>query len=204
MNENQYLCTMTRISLLILFLAGYSIVSSQIQPVPSNRYPAYTESGDTIPVFVVSDIVIFPKTGFKNSKEEQAYLKLVRDVKKTLPYAKLVYVTLIETYEYIQTLPDDQTREAHLKRIEKDLYDEYMPILKKMTFSQGKLLLKLIDRECNQNSYNIVKAFLGPIRAGFWNMFAGLFGASLKTEYDPQGKDTDTERVVLLVESGIL
>ena len=195
---------MPRTSWIIFFLAGCSIVYSHAQPIPANRYPAYTESGDTIPVFVVSDIVIFPKTGFKNSKEEQAYLKLVRDVKKTLPYAKLVYITLIETYEFIQTLPDDKSREAHLKRMEKDLYDEYLPILKKMTFSQGKLLIKLIDRECNQSSYNLVKAFLGPIRAGFWNMFAGWFGASLKTEYDPMDKDADTERVVLLVESGIL
>ena len=196
---------MTRISLLIIFfLTGCGIVASYAQPIPTNRYPAYTESGDTIPIFVVSDIVIFPKTGFRNSKEEQEYLKLVRDVKKTLPYAKLVYVTLVETYEYVQTLPDDKSRDAHLKRMEKELYDEYMPIFKKMTFSQGKLLLKLVDRECNQSSYNLVKAFLGPVRAGFWNMFAGLFGASLKTEYDPKGKDADTERVVLLVESGIL
>ena len=195
---------MARISFILLFLTGCSIVCSQAQPIPTNRYPAYSESGDTIPVFVVSDIVIYPKTGFKNSKEEQAYLKLVRDVKRTLPYAKLVYATLLETYEYILTIPDEKSREVHLKRMEKDLFDEYMPVLKQMTFNQGKLLIKLIDRECNQSSYDLVKAFLGPVRAGFWNMFAGLFGASLKVEYDSQGKDAETERVVVLVESGIL
>ena len=195
---------MTRIPLLILFLTGCSIVYSHTQPVPAKHHPAYTESEDTIPVFVVPDIIIFPKTNFRNTKEEQAYLKLIRDVKKTLPFAKMVYATLLETYEYIQTLPDDKTREAHLKRMEKELYDEYLPVMKQMTFSQGKLLLKLIDRECNQTSYNLVKTFLGPVRAGFWNMFAGLFGASLKTEYDPKDKDAEIERVVLLVESGIL
>ena len=73
-----------------------------------------------------------------------------------------------------------------------------------MTLSQGKLLIKLVDRECNQSAYNLAKAFLGPFRAGFWNLFAGMFGASLKTEYDPKGKDALTERIVVLVESGAL
>ena len=76
--------------------------------------------------------------------------------------------------------------------------------MKKLTFSQGKLLIKLIDRECNQTSYNLLKAYLGSFRAGFWNLFAGMFGASLKMEYDPQGKDAQTERVVILVERGLL
>jgi hypothetical protein len=129
---------------------------------------------------------------------------MIRDVKKTLPYAKLVYNTLIETYEYIMTLPTEKERQNHLKRVEKDLYAEYVPILKKMSLSQGKLLIKLIDRECNQNSYELLKAFLGPFRAGFWNVFAGMFGASLKSTWDPNGKDAATERIVELVEMGLL
>ena len=76
--------------------------------------------------------------------------------------------------------------------------------MKKLTFAQGKLLIKLIDRECNQSSYHLVKAFLGSFRAGFWNLFAGMFGASLKTEYDPQGKDAEIERIVVQVENGML
>ena len=128
----------------------------------------------------------------------------MRDVKRTLPYAKLIYETLIETYEYIETLPDEKTKKAHLKRMEKELFNEYKPELKKMTLSQGKLLIRLVDRECNQTSYELAKAFLGGFRAGFWNIFAGMFGASLKSEYDPQGKDAMTERVVLLVECGAI
>ena len=75
---------------------------------------------------------------------------------------------------------------------------------KKLSFTQGKLLIKLIDRECNQSSYNLLKAYLGSFRAGFWNFFAGMFGASLKSEYDPKGKDAMTERVVVLVENGLI
>jgi len=73
-----------------------------------------------------------------------------------------------------------------------------------MSLSQGKLLIKLIDRECNQSSYDLLKAFLGSFRAGFWNLFANLFGASLKTQWEPEGRDADTERIIVLVEQGLL
>jgi len=152
----------------------------------------------------LNDIYVYPRQTFKNQGDEEKYRKLIRDVKKTLPYAKLIYATLIETYEYVMTLPDDKSRDEHLKRMEKDLFAEYKPVLKKMTLSQGKLLIKLIDRECNQSSFELVKAFLGPFKAGFWNIFAGLFGANLKSTWEPNGKDAATERVVELVEMGLL
>ena len=159
---------------------------------------------DSIPVINLSTVYVSPEIKFKNKKEEQKYDKLVRDVKKTLPHAKMIYNTLIETYEYIETLPTEEDRIKHLKRMEKDLFKEYKPVLKQLTFSQGKLLIKLIDRECNQSSYSLLKAFLGSFRASFWNFFASIFGASLKSEYDPKGEDVMTERVVILVESGLL
>jgi hypothetical protein len=166
--------------------------------------PFLLENGDTLKTLVLQDIYVYSPKAFKNKGEEEKYRKLIRDVKKTLPYAKLIYATLIETYEYMMTLPDDASREEHLKRMEKDLFAEYKPVLKKMTLSQGKLLIKLIDRECNQPSYDLLKAFLGPFRAGFWNFFAGMFGASLKSNWDPEGKDAATERIVELVEMGLI
>ena len=178
---------------------------SKAQNISKQRIPDFTTGkNDTLKVMTLNDIYVYPPQAFKNPADEERYWKLIRDVKKTLPYAKLVYATLIETYEYIMTLPTEQEREEHLKRMEKDLYAEYMPVLKKMTLSQGKLLIKLIDRECNQSSYNIVKAFLGPFRAGFCNLFAGIFGASLKTTWDPDGKDAAAERIVEFVEMGVL
>ena len=162
------------------------------------------EGKDTVPVVILKEVLVFPPLVFKNEKEQREYNKLVRDVKRTLPFAKLVYETLIETYEYIETLPDDKAKDAHLKKMEKELFAQYKPELKKLTLSQGKLLIKLIDRECNQSSYQLVGAFLGKFRAGFWNLFASMLGASLKSEYDPKGKDAMTERVVLLVERGQL
>ncbi|MDH8700763.1 hypothetical protein M2138_000094 [Dysgonomonadaceae bacterium PH5-43] len=160
--------------------------------------------GDTVQVMVIRDIYIYPEQIIYSSKQDAQYRKLVRDVKKTLPHAKMIYATLIETYNYIMTLPDDKARENHIKRMEKDLYDEYKPILKKLTLSQGKMLIRLVDRECNQTSYDIVKGFLGSFRAGFWNIFAGMFGASLKSKWEPDGKDAAAERVVQMVEMGVI
>ena len=172
--------------------------------LPEGYQKAQIQNGDTIAVVNLREVFVYPPVKFKNKRERNRYNKLVRDVKRTLPYAKIVYETLIETYEYMETLPDDKARQAHLKRMEKELFAEYKPQLKKLSFSQGKLLIKLIDRDCNQSSYNLLKAYLGTFRAGFWNFFAGMFGASLKTEYDPDGKDALTERIVVLVENGLL
>ena len=172
------------------------------QPVPEGYIRVYFDGKDFIPMIHLPEILVFPPMTFKNAKEQQQYTKLVSDVKRTLPYAKLIYDTLIETYEYIETMPDKKTKEAHLKRMEKELFNQYKPELKKLTLTQGKLLIKLVDRECNQSSYHLVSAYLGNIRASFWNLFAGMFGASLKSRYDPKGQDAQTERVVLLVERG--
>ena len=91
-----------------------------------------------------------------------------------------------------------------MKQVEKDIRKEYTPRMKKLTYAQGKLLIRLIYRECNSSSYELIQGFLGPIRAGFWQTFAFVFGASLKKKYDPNGVDRLTERVVRQVEAGQL
>jgi hypothetical protein len=184
-------------------LKGYA-QQIKMNTIPADVQRAYIDNGDTIAIVYLRDVYVYPEIRFKNKKEQEKYTKLVRDVKRTLPYAQLIYYTLIETYEYMETLPDEKSKERHLKQMEKDLFKLYKPELKKLTFSQGKLLIKLIDRECNQSSYNILKAYLGSFRAGVWNIFAGMFGASLKSEYDPKGADILTERVVVLVENGLI
>ena len=171
---------------------------------PAGFQPAYVVGEDTFAIVNLPGVYIFPEMKFKNKKEQDNYYKLIRDVKRTLPYAKMVYSTLIETYEYMETLPNEKAKQQHLKRMEKEMFKEYKPQLRRLSYSQGKLLIKLIDRECNQSSYNLLKAYLGSFRAGFWNFFASMFGASLKSQYDPKGKDKVTERVVVLVENGLL
>ena len=121
-----------------------------------------------------------------------------------LPLAKLAKYTIIETYDYLETLPDKKAREEHLKRVEEGLKKQYTPQLKKLSRSQGKLLVKLIDRECNQTGYHIAKAFVGAFKANLYQAVAFCFGQSLNKRYDPEGDDRFTERVVRMVESGQL
>ncbi len=160
--------------------------------------------GDSIPYMEMGPVYVYPPRVFKTKRESKAYTRLVRNVKKTLPIAKEARSMMIETYEYMMTLPNEKARREHLKRVEKNILDVYKPRMKKLTFSQGKLLIKLIHRECNSSSYEIVKAFLGPLKAGFYQTFASIFGASLRKKYDPEGDDKMTEQVVLMVESGQL
>ena len=91
-----------------------------------------------------------------------------------------------------------------MKVVEASIKKEYTPRMKKLTYAQGKLLIKLIYRESSSSSYDLIHAFLGPMRAGFYQAFAWVFGASLKKEYQPEGVDRLTERIVLQVEAGQL
>ena len=157
---------------------------------------------DSIQYVQVNNVYVYPQPVFKNARQRAAYNRLVYNVKKVLPIAKEVNSIIVETYEYLQTLPDKKSKDEHMKRVEKGIRKEYTPRMKKLTYSQGKLLIKLVYRECNSSSYQLIQAFLGPIRAGFYQAFASLFGASLTKKYDPEGVDKYTERIVRQVEAG--
>lgn len=163
---------------------------------------ALTENGDSIQYVELNNIYVYPQPEFKSAKQRRAYNRLVANVKKVLPIAKEVNTIIIETYEYLQTLPNKKAKDEHMKAVERGIRKEYTPRMKKLSYQQGKLLIKLVYRECNSSSYQLIHAFLGPIRAGFYQTFAALFGASLTKKYDPDGVDRLTERVVLMVESG--
>lgn len=167
----------------------------------------YTEiDGDTVKMIVLNDVTVFPPLKFKNKKEEEFYWRTVRDVKKTLPYAKLICETLLETYEYIETFPTQKERDDYLKKMEGAIFQQYKPALKKFTKSQAQMLCKLIRRETDQSGYSIIKAFLGSFRAGFWQTFGRFFGVNLKSDYKPDKdrKDAIIERVAVGVELGTL
>ena len=172
--------------------------------VPMVRVGKVLEDGDSIKYVEMSNVYVYAPLTFKNNRQRNAYNRLVNNVKKVLPIAKEVNRAIIETYEYLATLPNQKAREEHLKLVEKSIKAQYTPKMKRLTLSQGKLLIKLIYRETNSSSYELVQAFLGSSKAVFYQTFAWMFGASLKKEYDPEGKDRLTERVVRLVEAGQL
>lgn len=157
---------------------------------------------DSIQYVQVNNVYVYPEPVFKDAKQRMAYNRLVYNVKKVLPIAKEVRQIIIETGDYLETLPNKKAKDEHMKLVEKSIKKEYTPRMKKLTYAQGKLLIKLVYRECNSSSYHLIQAFLGPIRAGFYQAFASLFGASLNKQYDPNGVDRLTERIVLQVEAG--
>lgn len=197
-----------RIYILLFLLLACILKTSAQQNIRQSEkgymLPVCVYQGDTIPYITLRNVYIYPRIKFKSKKQERYYWKLVRDVKKTLPLAKEIRQAVIETYEYMETLPDNKSRERHMKAVEKGLKEQYTARMKKLTFSQGKLLIKLVNRECNQSSYQLVKAFMGPFKAGFYQTFAALFGASLKKEYHPEDDDKLIERIAVLVENGQL
>jgi len=172
--------------------------------VPMVKIGKAAWEGDSIMYVQTNNVYVFPQKTFKNAKQRQQYTRLVYNVKKVLPIAKEARVMLLETYEYLQTLPNKKAKDEHMKLVEKDIKERYTPRMKKLSLTQGKLLIKLIYRECNSSAYSTIKAFLGPVRAGFYQAFAWTFGASLAKGYDPNGIDAETEKVVLQVEAGQL
>lgn len=177
----------------------------KINPVKGYKY-IVDEYGDSCRLTFLKDLYVYPPLKFKNKKQEEFYWRTVRDVRRTLPYAKLAFSALCETYEYVQTIPDKKQREAHLKRLESDIFEQYKPVVFNMSRTQGKVLLKLINRETDQSSFNIIKAFLGSFRAGFWQTFGKFFGLNMKVKYDPEHDKNDAmiERIATLIEQGAL
>lgn len=196
--------------------AGKAVKASEMHPedrkvdmdaptlVPMIRVGKVLYEGDSIQFVEVNKVYCYPPKTFKDDRQRERYTRMVYNVKKVLPIAKEVRHMIIETYEYMGTLPDKKAREAHMKAVEKGVKEEYTPRMKKLTLTQGKLLIKLVHRECDSSGFQLVNAFLGPIKAGFYQAFAWAFGASLKKTYDPEGEDAEVERIARLVEAGQL
>ena len=174
--------------------------------VPTMKVGKVLLDGDSVQYLEMNKVYVYPPKEFKSAKERIRYTRLMYNVKKVLPIAKEIRQIMFETYEYLQTLPNKQARDEHLKIVEKGIKKQYTPRMKKLTLTQGKLLIKLVYRECNSTSYDLINAFIGPLKAGFYQIFAWTFGASLKKTYLPEENkdDADIERIARQVEAGQL
>lgn len=159
---------------------------------------------DTFYLARMHEVWVYPKMTFKNKRQERFYWKTVRDVKKTLPFAKLLTKEMVYADQQLAKIPDKKLRKKWWKQHEKYLFKKYEHHFRKMTASQGQMLMKLMDRESNRTSYEIIKHYRGKASANFWQFIAKLFKNDLKEEYDAQDKDRIVERVINLVEAGQL
>lgn len=160
--------------------------------------------GDTILLTSIDEVIIFPEPKFKSKREWRRYHRLVRHVKKVYPYAKMAGEKYDTVSALLLTLATEKERKAYIKQVEQEIHDEYEEDLKKLTITQGRILLKLIDREVGETSYELLKEFKGTFSAFFWQTLARLFGHNLKSEFDPEGEDILLNEIVILIENGQL
>jgi hypothetical protein len=158
--------------------------------------------GDTIPKIELAPVLIMPKKTFKNRREKIRFLRLVRKVKKVLPYAQLANQKLREIEVQLQGIDDKRIRRKYIKQVDKALKDQYGEELKKLTISEGRILIKLIDRETGATSYELIEELRGSLSAFMWQSLARLFGENLKEDYDPEGEDRLIEEIVLRIQAG--
>lgn len=159
---------------------------------------------DTFYLARLHDIYVYPKMVFKNKRQERFYWRTVRDVKKTLPFAKALAREMQVADQQLALQPDDKARRKWWRQHEKYLFKKYEKSFRGMTASQGQMLMKLMDRESDHTSYEIIHHYRGKASANFWQFIAKLFKNDLKEEYDADDKDRIVERVINLVEAGQL
>ena len=209
MIKNRYLhflFLMNRIFIKIftgLLLASFSIHCCYAQSRDSADFiMGIIENGDTIIHKNLKEIVVMPELDFKNPRQERRYHRYIEKVRKVYPYARLAGKMLREYEPKYLALSSERERKKMMKDQEQQLLDEYKDEIKKLTISEGRILLKLIDREARRTSYTLIKEFRGGVSAFFWQSIARLFGGDLKVEYDPYGEDKVLEHIVMLIEIG--
>ena len=175
-----------------------------IPMLAANIYSMRIVDGDTLYMVQLQDIWVYPPMHFKNRRQEKFYWRTVRDVKKCLPYAKMITEDMKYADAELAKLPDDKARRKWWKAYERHLFRKYEKDFRNMYASQGRMLMKLMDRETNRTSYDLIKQYKGKVAANFWQFIAKLFRNDLKEEYDATDKDRITERVINLVEAGQL
>ena len=195
----------------ILFLVVFAFKIQAAVPTYSEKLGGYLLNseiykGDTIAVVELREVPIFPPAKFKNKKTEKFYWKTVRDVKKVYPYMKFIGTEYKRINAICDTISDPKEKKKYMKMYEKQLLAEYKPVMKTFTLSQGKMLIKLIDRELEATSYDLIKQFRGGFVAWWWQLFAKMLGADLKDDYNlsESEKDRIIERVITLYEAGVL
>ena len=158
-------------------------------------------NGDTIPTVYLKPFYVIEKRKFKNSFQANRYGRLVRNVKKTYPYAKIAGKKMKDYNAMIKGKTEAEKKKL-MAKAEKELVGQFEKDIKNLTFTQGHILLKLIDRETGNSSYQLIKDMRGNLSASLWQSLARVFSTDLKAKYDPDGDDKQVEEIVLLIERG--
>jgi hypothetical protein len=159
-------------------------------------------NGVKMPEVEIKEVQIHARPLRENKREFRQYERLVSNLKRVYPYAIIVRTKLKEVNDHLKDIPQERDRKRYLKDVEKDVFKEYQDDIEDMTITQGRLLIKLIDRETQNTSYDLIKDYRGKFSAAFWQGVARIFGTNLREEYDPYGDDALIELIINEIEAG--
>ena len=171
-------------------------------PYQGQRARALLIDGDTIPVVNLETVPVVTHFEFRTAKQREMWTRTKYNVKKVYPYAIMAAAKLREYDLALANIEDERLRKSFIKKCEEDLRGQFEEELKALTVSQGKILMKLIDRESGRTTYDVVKQLRGAFQAAMWQTVARIFGHNMKTEYSTSVEDIMIERAVKLVEAG--
>lgn len=163
---------------------------------------AYVIDGDTIPEFSLMEVEVYSLVLPKSKKKQRKLSRYIKNVKKVYPYARLAGIQLRKYEHLLIQAESEKARRKLMKQAEKEINEQYGGELRDLTFSQGKILIKLIDRETGDSSFELVQELRGKFTAFWYQAFAKIWGYDLKSKYDPQGEDRQLEVVVKMIERG--
>jgi hypothetical protein len=199
------------IAFTVLVLTGSTVMAQDHEWLPGGAHRQGDKiicyfiiyEGDTTPYLSLPEAEVTAQMIFKTEKEKQEWNRLKRDVKKVYPYAVLASIKLKEFDATLQTMNTEMERDHYMKKAEKELKNQFEKDLQNLTLNQGRILIRLIDRETGNTTYSVVRSLRGSFSAFMWNSLAALFGSSLKTPYDPSsGEDKKIEQIIHLIENG--
>ena len=162
------------------------------------------EGADTIPLIELPEIRIYERKDYEYLYLKRRYRRMIRNVKKAYPYAKIAGVELKELDMQLASIENEKEKKTYIETAEKEIMDQFEKEVKRLTVTQGIILVKLIDRETGRTSYEVIKDLRGGITAFFWQGIARIFGNNLKSEYDPVDKDRIIEVIVQGIEAGFI
>ncbi len=187
-----------------ILILTVSATLAQEERDSTNLYGIKIEGNDTVYHRNLKEIPVFPKRNFSSRWKYNRYRRLVYRLKKVYPYAKEAALLLTDYEEKFANELSHSKRRRYVKQVEKQLMERYGDELKRLTISEGRLLVRLIDRETGSTTYELVKELRGGFSAFLWQSVARIFGNNLKTKYDPEGNDQMIEEIIVLIEQGKL
>ena len=173
------------------------------QPQKKEILHYIVDGKDTIYVDEIRASKVYARVPKQKGKEWRKYYRLVHNFSKAYPYALVARKLVAEADSTIAA--DNLKRlkkDKYINTVQEELFEVFEGQMRKMTVSQGALLMKLIDREVGKSSYNIIKDYKNGMAAGFWQGIAKMFGTDLKKPYDPEGEDRAVEELVEIWEAG--